>query len=61
VIHWVIEESGHVADACITKDTVGDRELADCVNALVLETGAFPAPRGGSVDVSVPFVFAAES
>lgn len=57
VIHWVITESGAVADACITQDTVGDFALTDCVNALVREAG-FPAPRGGAVDVSFPFVFA---
>lgn len=57
VIHWVITESGTVADACITQDTVNDFALTDCVNALVREAG-FPAPRGGAVDVSFPFVFA---
>jgi hypothetical protein len=56
-IHWVIAENGDVPESCITKDTVGDRELVDCVNQLVLEGGRFPAPRGGSVDVSFPFVF----
>jgi BlaR1 peptidase M56 len=59
-IHWVIEESGRVPESCITKDTVGDDELTRCVNALVRD-GVFPAPAGGAVDVSVPFVFAARS
>jgi beta-lactamase regulating signal transducer with metallopeptidase domain len=58
VIHWVIEESGKVAEACITEDTVDDRDITDCVNALV-QAGPFPAPKGGAVDVSFPFVFAA--
>jgi beta-lactamase regulating signal transducer with metallopeptidase domain len=57
VIHWVIDETGMVPDACITKDTVGDPEVSACVNKLVLEGGSFPAPSGGSVDVSLPFVF----
>ena len=58
-IHWVIEESGRVLDACVTKDTVQDRELVECVNALVMEP--FPGTTRGTVDVSVPFVFAARS
>jgi beta-lactamase regulating signal transducer with metallopeptidase domain len=58
VIHWVIAETGKVTDACITQDTVGDDEVTACVNKLVQE-GHFPAPRGGSVDVSFPFVFTA--
>lgn len=61
VIHWVIAENGTVPDACITKDTVGDPEVTDCVNKLVQEGGPFPAPRGGSVDVSLPFVFTAHA
>jgi hypothetical protein len=56
-IHWVIDEHGNVPEACITKETVGDREIVDCVNALVGK-GGFPAPRGGAVDVTMPFVFA---
>lgn len=56
VIHWVIDEDGSVPEACITNDTVLDGALTDCVNAVVKD-GAFPAPRGGAVDVSIPFVF----
>jgi hypothetical protein len=61
IIHWTIAATGKVTDACITEDTVGDREIIACVNKLVLEGGPFPAPRGGSVDVSLPFVFTARS
>lgn len=57
-IHWVIEESGRVLDACVTNDTVGDHALTECVNALVRDQGPFPAPSTGTVDVTVPFVFA---
>ncbi|NVB84010.1 MAG: M56 family metallopeptidase, partial [Kofleriaceae bacterium] len=57
VIHWTIDETGRVPEACITEDTVGDPSISDCVNKLVRE-GLFPAPRGGAVDVSFPFVFA---
>jgi hypothetical protein len=57
VIHWTIEETGQVTEACITEDTVGDRAIVACVNQLVRE-GAFPAPRGGAISVSLPFRFA---
>jgi beta-lactamase regulating signal transducer with metallopeptidase domain len=60
VIHWVIMPTGEVADRCITSDTVGDPEVVACVNKLV-EEGQFPAPRGGPVDVSFPFVFAPDA
>ena len=59
VIHWNIAETGEVREACITEDTVGDQDIIACVNKLVLEGGPFPKPRGGSVDVSMPFVFTA--
>lgn len=55
-IHWVILTTGKVADACIVKDTVANREITECVNKLVLE-GQFPAPQLSSVDVMIPFVF----
>jgi beta-lactamase regulating signal transducer with metallopeptidase domain len=60
VIHWVIDATGEVPEACITEDTVRDNEITDCVNKLV-QTGRFPAPKGGSVDVSLPFVFTARA
>lgn len=56
VIHWVIDEAGQVPEACITDDTVGDPAVTACVNQLVAR-GGFPAPQGGAVDVSFPFVF----
>lgn len=60
-IHWYIDETGKVPEACITKDTVGDPEVTACVNKLILDGGRFPAPTGGSVDVSLPFVFTARA
>lgn len=56
LIHWNIEPSGKVPESCITEDTVGDPELAACVNTLVLAR-QFAPPTGGAVDVSFPFVF----
>ena len=58
VIHWCITETGEVPEACVTEDTVGDHEITECVNQLVKD-GRFPAPRGGPISVSFPFVFGA--
>jgi beta-lactamase regulating signal transducer with metallopeptidase domain len=60
VMHWTIAETGEVADTCITSDTVHDDAVAACVNQLV-RAGRFPAPQGGAVDVSFPFVFTARA
>ncbi len=56
VIHWTITTDGKVPDQCITRDTVGDPEIADCVNKLVTDS-KFPAPPGAAVSVEFPFVF----
>jgi hypothetical protein len=58
-IHWTIAESGKVPESCITDDTVGDAELTACVNELILGA-SFPPPRGGSVQVTLPFEFGAK-
>jgi hypothetical protein len=57
VIHWTIATDGGVAEQCITRDTVNDDEVRDCVNKLV-ERSRFPPPSG-PVRVSLPFVFSA--
>jgi len=56
VIHWTITATGDVPESCITRDTVEDRELIDCVNELA--KAPFPAPPDGAVAVEFPFVFA---
>lgn len=61
VIHWVITETGAAPESCITKDTIGDRDLTACVNELVLHGGPFPAPIGGAIDVEIPFTFTARA
>lgn len=58
VIHWTITTDGGVSEQCITRDTLNDDEVRECVNKLV-EESRFPAPRGGPVRVSLPFVFSA--
>ena len=42
----------------VEQDTLGDAEVASCIKSLIARW-RFPAPSGGSVDVSFPFVFQA--
>lgn len=56
LIHGYVEPTGHVVETCITTDTVGDKELGECVNQLV-RGATFPGGHGATVDVSIPFVF----
>src|SRR6516162_1423047 len=58
VIHWTITQAGTVSGVDVEQDTLGDAEVASCIKALVARW-RFPAPAGGSVDVSFPFVFQA--
>lgn len=56
-IHWAIAPSGEVVEQCLTADTVGDPEVAACVNAFV-RGSHFPV-SAETFSVSVPFVFRA--
>ncbi|HVZ71740.1 MAG TPA: AgmX/PglI C-terminal domain-containing protein [Polyangia bacterium] len=56
VIHWTITQAGTVSGVDVEQDTLGDAEVASCIKSLVARW-RFPAPSGGSVDVSFPFVF----
>ena len=56
VIHWTITQAGTVSGVDVEQDTLGDAEVASCIKALVARW-RFPAPSGGSVEVSFPFVF----
>src|SRR3954452_5642240 len=58
VIHWTITAAGTVSGTDVEQDTLGDSEVANCIKSLV-SRWRFPAPAGGSVDVSFPFVFQA--
>jgi hypothetical protein len=58
VIHWTITAAGTVSGVDVEQDTLGDSEVASCIKSLVARW-RFPAPAGGSVDVSFPFVFQA--
>ena len=56
VIHWTITQAGTVSGVDVESDTLGDAEVASCIKSLVARW-RFPAPSGGSVEVSFPFVF----
>ncbi len=58
VIHWTITAAGTVSGVDVENDTMGDSEVASCIKSLV-SRWRFPAPSGGSVEVSFPFVFQA--
>lgn len=58
VIHWTITAAGTVSGVDVEQDTMGDAEVSSCIKSLVARW-RFPAPSGGSVEVSFPFVFQA--
>jgi hypothetical protein len=53
---WTITATGSVSEIAIDEDTVKSSAVAGCVRA-VIARWHFPAPRGGAVEVSFPFVF----
>jgi hypothetical protein len=59
VLHWTITAAGTVQGVEAEND-IGDPEVATCIKALVARW-RFPAPSGGSVEVSIPFVFQASN
>ncbi len=58
VVHWTITAAGTVSGIDVENDSLGDSEVANCIKSLVARW-RFPAPAGGSVEVSFPFVFQA--
>src|SRR6185312_15153282 len=58
IIHWTITQAGTVSGVDVEQDTLGDAEVASCIKSLIARW-RFPAPSGGSVEVSFPFVFQA--
>jgi outer membrane biosynthesis protein TonB len=58
VVRWTITAAGTVSGVDIDQDSLGDSEVTGCIKGLVARW-RFPAPSGGSVEVSFPFVFQA--
>ena len=57
VLRWTITAAGTVTGVDTESDSMGDADVVSCIKALVARW-RFPAPQGGTVDVSFPFVFA---
>jgi hypothetical protein len=55
-VQFTIDREGSVREAAIASDTMGDGATSACI-AHVVQRWAFPAPAGGEVRVSYPFVF----
>jgi hypothetical protein len=57
-LRFEISSVGKVTSAEIENDTMHDEEVASCIKSRV-STWRFPAPAGGSVQFSYPFIFQA--
>ena len=57
-LRFEVSTVGKVTSAEIENDTMHDSEVADCIKNRV-RTWRFPAPSGGSVQFSYPFIFQA--
>ena len=57
-VRWTITGAGTVSGVDIDQDTMGDSEVSSCIKSNIAKW-RFPAPSGGSVEVSFPFVFQA--
>jgi Ca-activated chloride channel homolog len=57
-LRFEVSSVGKVTSAEIENDTMHDDEVASCITSRV-KTWRFPAPAGGSVQFSYPFIFQA--
>jgi hypothetical protein len=60
VLHLTITAAGTVSAVDLTSESLDDPDLASCVRSSVMRW-RFPAPEGGGLEVSFPFVFQAAS
>ena len=60
LLHLTITPAGTVSSVDLTSDSLDDSELATCVRSSALRW-RFPAPDGGSLEASFPFVFQSAS
>jgi hypothetical protein len=58
VLRFEVSSVGKVTSTEIDQDSMHDDEVANCIKARVM-TWRFPAPAGGSVQFSYPFIFQA--
>jgi hypothetical protein len=57
-LRWTITMTGAVSAAAVTGSDMDDAQMQSCI-VNVISSMQFPAPRGGVVEVSYPFVFKA--
>jgi hypothetical protein len=57
-LRFEVSSVGKVTSAEIENDTMHDEEVAGCIKSRVM-SWRFPAPAGGSVQFSYPFIFQA--
>jgi TonB family protein len=57
MMQFTVATSGRVTASAVTSSTVGDPAVGACV-AQAIGRWTFPAPRGGSILIRYPFVFA---
>ena len=55
-LHFTISSIGKVTAADIEENTLGDDEVGQCMTTII-KTWRFPAPSGGEVQFSYPFIF----
>jgi TonB family protein len=56
VVRFTISAVGKVVSVSIDEDSVGDPEVAACIRGHIMQW-RFPAPEGGTVETSIPFIF----
>lgn len=56
VVEWTIARDGSVSAVSVATDTVGSASMRNCI-ADEIRRWTFPAPDGGAMRVTFPFVF----
>lgn len=56
----LIDSLGRVAKVEVASNTMGNREVADCMQSRI-RRWRFPKPKGGDVEVKYPFIFSPSS
>ena len=56
-----VSGSGSVCSAAVAGNDMGTPSVASCVANVMRQAGSYPSPKGGCVDVSVPFSFVSQN
>ena len=60
-VRFTIDANGRVSESQTIQDTIGSQPLARCVEAVIKRWDFKSRPKGGSVQITFPFVFAPDS